>query len=108
MPLQSPNLDDRNFDQLLEEAKSLIAQKCPEWTDLSPNDPGMMLVELFSHLTEIMIYRLNRLPEKAYIEFLNLIGVRLQPPSAAAASLTFSLSRPADKRVEIPRGTRVT
>jgi hypothetical protein len=55
-----------------------------------------------------MIYRLNRIPEKAYIQFLRLIGVKLQPPGAAGVNLVFTLSRPAERPVEIPRGTRVT
>jgi hypothetical protein len=108
MPLKSPNLDDRDFQQLMEEAKRIIVNKCPQWTDLSPGDPGIVMLELFAHLTETMIYRLNRLPEKAYVEFLRLIGVKLSPPTAASATLRFTLSKPQDKPVEIPRGTRVT
>lgn len=108
MTLPSPNLDDRDFQTLVQEARRVIAQRCPDWTDLSPGDPGMVLLELFAHLTETMIYRLNRLPEKAYVEFLRLIGLRLQPPSAASVELRFSLNRPRDRPVEIPRGTRVT
>jgi len=108
MPLQSPNLDDRNFDQLLQEATERVRRSCPDWTDLTPGDPGTALLEVFAFLTETMIYRLNRLPDKAYIEFLRLIGVRLQPPSAASVELVFSLGRASDKPVEISRGTRVT
>jgi hypothetical protein len=108
MKLKSPNLDDRNFKQLVDEAKLIIASKCPQWTDLTPGDPGIVLLELFAHLTETMIYRLNRLPEKAYVEFLRLIGVKLNPPVAAAARLRFTLSKVQDKPVEIPKGTRVT
>jgi baseplate J-like protein len=108
MTLPSPNLDDRDFRQLLEEAHLRIVRACPEWTDQSPSDPGMVLLELFAHLTETMIYRLNRLPDKAYIELLRLMGVRLQPPSAAAVTLRFSLARPQASAVPIPRGTRVT
>ncbi len=108
MPLKAPNLDDRDFYQLVEEAKRIIANKCPQWTDLSPGDPGIVILELFAHLTETMIYRLNRLPEKAYVEFLRLIGVKLGPPEAASVKLRFSLSKAQDKPVEIPRGTRVT
>lgn len=108
-PLPSPNLDDRSFNQLVEEARQRIQETCPGWTDLSPGDPGMVLLELFAHLTETMLYRLNRLPEKAYIEFLNLIGVKLQPPAAASVRLRFSRSSGAGGgAVEIPRGTRVT
>ena len=109
MPLQAPNLDDRSFDDLVAAARQRIAAASPEWTDLSPGDPGMTLVEVFAYLAETMIYRLNRVPEKLYVEFLRLIGVRLRPPAAASVTLTFSRDRnapPGD--IEIPRGTRVT
>lgn len=108
MSLRPPNLDDRDFDQLVQEANRYIQSACPDWTDLSPGDPGEVLVEAFAHLTEVMIYRLNQVPDKAYIEFLRLLGVRLQPPSAARALLTFNLAKPAERPVTIPRGTRVT
>ncbi len=108
MSLPSPNLDDRNFHDLVLEAQARIAQSCPSWTDRTPHDPGMVLLELFAHLTDVMIYRLNRVPEKAYVEFLRLIGVKLQPPAAATARLVFSLEKPLTRVVEIPRGTKVT
>jgi hypothetical protein len=108
MSLPTPNLDDRTFQQLVESARARIAASCPEWTDLSAHDPGIVLLEVFAYLTEQMLYRLNRVPEKAYVEFLRLIGVRLQPPAAASATLRFSVSRPAERPVLIPRGTRVT
>jgi len=108
MPLQPPNLDDRTFDQLVEEARNRILTSCPAWTDLSPSDPGMMLLELFAHLTETMIYRLNRVPEKAYTEFLRLIGVCIHPPAAASVMLRFSRTQATDRPIEIPRGTHVT
>ena len=109
MPIPSPNLDDRSFEDLLEEAKQRIRASCPQWTDLSTGDPGVALLEAFAYLTDVMIYRLNRIPEKNYVEFLRLLGVQLQPPAAAAVKLEFRLSRPDEKRtVEIPRFTRVT
>ena len=107
MPIIPPNLDDRDFNQLMEEARRLIEQRLPDW-DFSPSNPGTVLLELFAHLTEGLAYRLNRLPDKAYIEFLNLIGTRLHPPTAAGGVLRFSLSQPAAQPLEIPRGTRVT
>lgn len=108
MPLPSPNLDDRDFSQLVEEARRHIAQSCPDWTDLSPGDPGIVLLELFAYLTEAMIYRLNRVPDKLYIEFLRLIGIQLQPPAAAGVTLVFSRTQAEDTTVQLPRGTRVT
>jgi len=110
MPLPVPNLDDRTFEQLLADAKAKISERCPGWTDLSVHDPGIALVEVFTHLTEVMLYRFNRIPERVYVELLNLIGVSLQPPSAARTELTFSLSKVAADApaTVIPRGTRVT
>jgi hypothetical protein len=108
MPLPIPNLDDRTFAQLLAEAQSRVARDAPGWTDLTPGDPGEVLLELFSFLTESMIYRLNRLPEKAYISFLRLLGVVLQPPAAASVNLHFSRSRASDQPIPIPAGTQVT
>ena len=81
MPLPSPNLDDRTWQQLVDEARHRIDQLCPTWTDRTPSDPGMVLLELFAYLTEVMIYRLNRVPQKVYIELLNLLGMQRQPPA---------------------------
>jgi len=108
MGLVSPKLDDRSFAQLVEAARSRIATTCPEWTDLSVSDPGMALIEVFAFISETIIYRLNRVPEKAYIEFLRLLGVNLLPPEAAGVKLLFKLAKTADKPIEIPRGTRVS
>ncbi len=108
MAIPSPNLDDRTSAQLVAAARALIALRSPEWTDLSPGDPGITLLELFAFLTETLIYRLNRIPEKAYIAFLNLLGVKLLPPEVASATLVFKLAHPAQKPFDIPRGTRVS
>ena len=108
MSLQAPKLDDRSFHDLVAEARRMVRERCPEWTDMSAGEPGTTLLELYAFLTEVMLYRINRLPEKAYIEFLRLMGVKLAPPSAARVKLTFSRSEGNDQRIEVPRGTRVT
>jgi len=85
MAFPTPKLDDRSFDDLMREAREIIAARAPGWTDHSPGDPGIVLVELFAFLTENMLYRLNRVPEKVHIALLNLLGVTLQAPAAAVA-----------------------
>ena len=107
MTIPIPNLDDRTFDDLLAEARQRIRHNSPDWTDFSPSDPGMVLVELFAYLTESMIYRLNRVPSKVYAEFLNLIGVKLVPPAAASVTLRCTWAAPGPQPVTLPRGTRV-
>jgi hypothetical protein len=108
MAIPSPNLDDRTFAQLVEAARKRIIATCPEWSDLSVGDPGMALIEVFAFISDAIIYRLNRVPVKVYIEFLRLLGVSLLPPEAAGVELLFRLAKTSDKPVEIPSGTRVT
>ncbi|MEU5964884.1 putative baseplate assembly protein [Micromonospora parva] len=107
MTLPVPHLDDRGFLDLVTEARERIRQSCPAWTDLSAHDPGMALVETFAHLTEVMIYRLNQLPEKAYVSFLNLLGVTRHAPTAAWADVRFTRTGTDRAAVRIPAGLRV-
>jgi uncharacterized phage protein gp47/JayE len=107
MPLQAPNLDDRTFAQIVSEAKTLIPRYAPEWTDHNESDPGITMVQLFAWMTEMLLYRVNRIPERNYIEFLRLLGVELLPARPARAELTFTLSRTDVDVVMIPRGTQV-
>ena len=104
--IPSPNLDDRSFDDIVQEAIRLIPQYCPEWTNHYPSDPGIALIELFAWMTEMTLYRLNRVPEKNYLAFLELMGVTLTPPQPARTVLQFAIHPKAD-RVVVPAGTRV-
>ena len=74
MPLQLPNLDDRTYGDLVEEAHSLIPTYAPEWTNHNATDPGITLVELFAYLSEMLIYRLNRVTSANVLSFLKLLN----------------------------------
>lgn len=107
MPLQAPVLDDRKFDNLLAEARSLIPRYAPEWTDYNESDPGITLLELFAWLTETLLYRVNQVPERNYVKFLQLLGIELKPAQPARAELTFTLARDDLEYVIVPKGTQV-
>lgn len=103
-----PDLDDRKHKDIVEEALRLIPQYCPDWTNFNPSDPGITLVELFAWMTEMAIYRLNKVTDKNFTAFLNLMGVRLSPPQPARALLQFKLAEgapPAWVRQSFPVGT---
>jgi predicted phage baseplate assembly protein len=107
MPLPTPQLDDRRFQDIVDQAKSLIPQYCPEWTDHNVSDPGVALIELFAWMTDMLLYRVNQVPDKMYTTFLELIGVRLDPPRAARAPVTFYLSAAQSADVVIPEDTEI-
>ncbi len=104
MPIRPPNLDDRRYEEILREARALIPQYSPEWTNLSDADPGMTLVQLFAWMTEMIIFRLNQVPDKTYIHFLNFIGEERKPARPAMAPVTFTLK--GERPTEIPPFTR--
>jgi predicted phage baseplate assembly protein len=107
MPLPTPNLDDRRFQDLVDEAKRRVQQHCPEWTDHNVSDPGVTLIETFAFMVDQLLYRLNRVPDLNYLRFLELIGVRLFPPTAARGDLTYWLSAAQQARVLVPAGSQV-
>lgn len=94
MSLPSPNLDDRRFQQLVDEAKRYVQQRSPEWTDHNVSDPGVTLIETFAYMVDQLLYRLNRVPDRNYSAFLDLLGVQLFPPTVARADVDFWLSAP--------------
>src|SRR3982751_4485639 len=108
MSIPVPNLDDRSFADLVAGARERIQQIAPEWTDLSVHDPGITIVEAFAYLTDTLMYRLNRVPDKLYAVYLNLLGTSLYPPSTAETMLEFSRSAAGDQEIPIPRGTQVS
>ena len=94
MPLILPNLDDRRWSDLVEEARGLIPVYSPEWTDHNVHDPGITLIELLAWITEMDIYHLNQVPNRHKRKFLELVGILPQPPQTARAVLHIT---PVDK-----------
>lgn len=93
MTLPAPNLDDLRFQRdLVDEARKRITNYCPEWTEYNLSDPGITLIELFSWMTELMVYRLNKVPDKNYVKFLEMLGLQRLPASSSRTELTFWLS----------------
>ena len=101
-PLPEITLDDRRFQDLVNEARLRIARSCPEWTEHNVSDPGVTLIELFAWMTDMLVYRVNRVPDKLHLALLELLGIRLAPPTAATTELRFRLGAPAVEPVTIP------
>ena len=91
MPLIPPALDDRSYDDLVQEMLANIPAHTPEWTNPQVGDPGRSLIELFAWLADTILYRANLIPEKQRIAFLKLLGQPMQPAAAARGILSLSL-----------------
>ena len=99
-----PDLDDRTWQDLVDQMRALIPKYAPQWTDHNPSDLGITLIELFAWLGEGIIYRLNQTPEKNYLAFLNLLGITRDPAAPGRTYLTFTSGVTAP--VIVPAGTQ--
>jgi predicted phage baseplate assembly protein len=105
--LVAPNLDDRRFQDLVDDARRYVQRRCPEWSDHNVSDPGITLIETFAMVVDQLLYRLNQVPDRLYVRFFELLGMPLYPPAPAVAATTFWLSAPREHTITVPTGTEV-
>lgn len=87
MGLDVPDLDDREFDGILEDAIKRISVHSDEWTDHNAHDPGITILELLAWVVETDLYSLDRLDQRHVRKYLKLMGVEPAPPRPATARL---------------------
>src|SRR5688572_22606405 len=106
MPLEVPNLDDRRWADLVQEAQALIPRRAPAWTDHNVHDPGITFIELFAWLVEMQLYQLNRVGERHREVFGRLAGVirRERTPARVDVLVKGDLTAP----VSLSAGTQLT
>lgn len=105
--LPEPVLDDRTWEQLRDELLAKLRQRHPEY-DTSPADPGIVLIEAACDLAELIIYRLNQVPRKVYLAFLNFLNTELQEALPHKVPVVFTLAAPLGFDLTIPKGTEVS
>ncbi|HTA44795.1 MAG TPA: putative baseplate assembly protein [Bryobacteraceae bacterium] len=104
MPLIPPALDDRSYDDLVQEMLASIPAHTPEWSSPQPGDPGRTLIELFAWLADTILYRANLIPERQRLAFLRLVGRSLMPASAAAGILSLTADPSTTSAVTLVKG----
>ena len=107
MPIAPPVIDDRRFAQLVDETLARAHVHTPEWTNFNQSDPGVTLVQLFSFLTENILYRTNLTPERQRIKFLQLLRVPLAPAAAAQGLVSIRNEGGAAKTQTLPTDLEV-
>jgi predicted phage baseplate assembly protein len=115
MPLEDyiPKIDDRSYDDIMDEVRTRIARYTPEWkpvwTDLNDNDPGITLAQVFAWISEMLLYRMNLVPKLNYYKFLQLLGIELNAAEPASAEITFPVKEDFDEPyATVPAHTQVS
>ncbi len=105
---QMPVIDRRTRVELIEQIKKMAPSYVPEWR-FSPDDPdlGTALALMFVHLLEGNISRLNKVPYKSFLAFLNYFDTELSSARPSQAYVTFKLAEGTPQAVFVERGTRI-
>jgi len=113
VPIDYTNI---GYDSLREAMLALARTSLPEWTDLSENDLGVLLVELYAHACDITLYYQTRiannlLPATAdepatLLQLLRFIGYELRPPAPATVNLEIAIDAAVVVPVQIPVRSR--
>jgi Baseplate J-like protein len=103
---------NKDYASLLSALQDIARQQLPEWTDQSPNDLGVMLLELFCAMGDSLFYNQDRIAGESFlataverrsvVQHLRLIGYELRPPVPASADLALLFASAATGTVTIP------
>jgi len=106
MVIEPPKIDKRKYEDLIIEIKSFIPFYTPEW-NISEKDSGATLAKIFTHMLEAIIHRLNKVPKKNFIAFLDTVGIKLLQSQSAKAPVTFFLTEGVSGHVLIPERSQI-
>jgi uncharacterized phage protein gp47/JayE len=104
----------RDYSSFRQEILSIIPAKLPEWSDLSEADFGVVLIEMFSYMADILSYYQDRIANEAFlstaqqrrsvIEHLRLIGYEMAPAAPASAAISIIVGNNQNQTIEIRQG----
>lgn len=102
---EQPVVDDRDRNDLRAELVAMAENYTDEW-DPTSQDVGTTLFEVFSRFESDVIGRLNEVPDKHRVAFLDALGFDRRPPQAARLPLTFRTADDVGHNVVVPGGTQ--
>ncbi len=106
MDQSAPLLYPKNRDQVIESLEEDLRQTLAGWNG-PEKGPGRAMIRLFSRLSDLSVQRLNQVPDKHFLAFLNSAGVDFVPPAAAVTELAFTLADDGPDTVTVVRGTQM-
>jgi len=101
--MKEPEIIRKNGDTFARELLQKVPLYTPEWLPEDETDPGIGLVRAYANLLDITIRRLNMVPRRQFLSFLESLNFTLASPQPARAALTFRLSDGTKEAVLVPR-----
>ncbi|HEY9858253.1 MAG TPA: hypothetical protein V6D16_02025, partial [Candidatus Obscuribacterales bacterium] len=107
MPIPPPRIDPRTYADLVAETEKLAKQFSQWKASETKADAGTALIRIFGRMAAMVNDRLNRVPEKHFLAFLNLIGAQQQPPQPARVPVTAYLVDDSPVEAILPAYTQI-
>jgi hypothetical protein len=104
--VEPPRIDLRKASDLKAQLRRRVPGYTPEWPAADDDDPGVALIDAFSVIAEGVVQQLNQAPRKNFIEFLNMLGLKLTPARPASVPVQFRLATGLTTPVLVPARTR--
>jgi hypothetical protein len=106
---------NKDYESIRQELLAKIPQLTDRWTDFNHSDLGVVLLELFCGIGDMLAYYLDVQAAEAFlptarqrqnvIDLCKLIGYRLDTPVAATTALRFNLSTSLETDLVVTAGT---
>lgn len=105
--ISPPKIDPRTASDLLARLRAMAPHYTREWSAKDEDDPGVALLHIFSFIAEGVISRLNRAPERNFLAFLDMLGIRRLAATPARAPVRFLVAQGTEDKFIVPKGTQV-
>lgn len=102
-----PNIDERRARDVLNQLRAMAPHYTREWPAREDADPGVALLKIFSSIAQGVISRLNRAPDRNFLAFLDMLGIRLLPKTPAYAPVRFLVASGTEAPFLVKKKTQV-
>src|SRR6266571_8252996 len=106
--IESPKIDLRTANDLFRSLREMAPHYTPEWPAKDDDDPGVALLKIFSFMGEGVVSRLNRAPERNFLAFLDMLGIRLLQAQPARGPVRFVFVDGTETPFIVESGTQVS
>ncbi|QBG49216.1 baseplate J protein [Verrucomicrobia bacterium S94] len=115
MSRASIEYSNKDYESIRQELLAKVPQLTNRWTDFNPSDLGIVLLDLFCGVGDMLAYYLDAQAAEAFlptarqrqsvIDLCKHIGYRLDGPASSTTTILFFLPDTLDFDLTIPRGT---
>jgi hypothetical protein len=104
----APAIDARRAESLYQELRRYAPQYTAELDLSDEQSAAVALMRICAFLAESITSRLDQVPDKNFVAFLDQLGIGLLPARPSGAVIAFRVASGVQEAIRVPAGARVT